>query len=183
MTDWLTYLPLWALWAVSDWCRYFLSLNMTAVKYSEKLPQNTYTTSVAHWLDRLCLAHRVRIAAWTVTCCIDKSWWEDCILYRINCFISYVPNISYSLIYHTLPIGSKPLQGLYIRLYASSGGWFSPFLRDILNLASAECLKCLKFKVILLYLYHLFILYYTVLNQLKLPFKFISSYDIKQLIR
>jgi hypothetical protein len=44
------------------------------------------------------------------------------IRYRINCFISYVPNISYSLIYHTLPIGSKPLQGLYIRLYASSGG-------------------------------------------------------------
>jgi hypothetical protein len=103
--------------------------------------------------------------------------------YRINCFISYVPNISYSLIYHTLPIGSKPLQGLYIRLYASSVGWFSPFLRDILNLASAECLKCLKFKGLLLHLYHSFILYHTVLNQLKLPFKVISSYDIKQLIR
>jgi hypothetical protein len=36
--------------------------------------------------------------------------------YRINCFISYVPNISYFLIYQTLPIGSKPPQGLNIRL-------------------------------------------------------------------
>jgi hypothetical protein len=29
----------------------------------------------------------------------------------INCFISYVPNISYSLIYHTLSIGSNHSRG------------------------------------------------------------------------
>jgi hypothetical protein len=50
--------------------------------------------------------------------------------YRINCLISYAP---YSLIYHTLLIGSKPPQGLYIRLYASNKGWFSSFSGDILK--------------------------------------------------